>query len=156
MYMLLVQSKSAVSFPTDSLCQGLTFELKETNVTAKEGECVQINCIGSGIRSYPYFNATWLWFKNAKFSEALQNFEGTIVYSNDDERKAHQEFEGRVIGSQLYPSGRGLPSDQREWNLKICCLRMNDSGNYSFRYEGSNGRFMTNPEVKLQVHGKWK
>ena len=122
--------------------------MNKTNVTAKEGECVQIECTGSGyIRDT---SATWFWFKNANFNKTLRKFQGYPVVYNSSTNKVHQDFEGRVtVGSPKFPYGN------KEWVLKICCLRMSDSGNYSFRYVGVD-LFHTEPVAKLQVNGKWK
>ncbi|CAL8261867.1 unnamed protein product [Boreogadus saida] len=127
----------------DSLCQGFSFKLMQTNVTAKEGECVQIKCTGSSDVNVK--SSSWVWFKNANFNKALEKFQGTVVY-NRSTNKVHQDFEGRVTV--------GLPKSpytNEEWDLKICCLRMSDSGNYSFRYEGTP-LFHTEPAAKLQVN----
>ena len=121
--------------------------MNKTNVTAKEGECVQIKCTGSSYIADE--SPIWVWFKNANFNKTLEKFQGTVVY-NSSTNKVHQDFEGRVTV--------GFPKFSyydKEWVLKICCLSMSDSGNYSFRYVGAE-LFHTEPVAKLQVNGKWK
>ncbi|XP_056458042.1 hemicentin-1-like isoform X2 [Gadus chalcogrammus] len=127
----------------DSLCQGFSFKLIETNVTAKEGECVQIECISDYISDK---SPIWFWFKNANFNTTFKKFQGYTLVYNSSTNKVHQDFEGRVtVGSPKSPYGN------KKWDLEICCLRMSDSGNYSFRYEGVQ-LFHTEPVAKLQVN----
>ncbi|KAJ3597944.1 hypothetical protein NHX12_001459 [Muraenolepis orangiensis] len=136
----------------DSLCQKMKITLKDANnnLTAKEDSCVTIVCKASGLtnQSHP---ARLLWYKNAKYH--IKNYNGTVVYSNDPIRPAHQDFEGRVSYKGTMNSGysgTGISS----CDVQICCLRMNDSGSYAFRFEGPSverSHFFTKPELKLEV-----
>ncbi|KAJ3597950.1 hypothetical protein NHX12_001465 [Muraenolepis orangiensis] len=119
------------------------------NLTAKEDSCVTIVCKAYGLtrQSHP---ARLLWYKNAKYH--TNHYNGTVVYSNDPIRPAHQDFEGRVLYMGTIDSsysGTGKTS----CDVQICCLRMIDSGSYAFRFEGPSvsHNFFTKPELKLEV-----
>ncbi|KAJ3597946.1 hypothetical protein NHX12_001461 [Muraenolepis orangiensis] len=128
----------------------ITLKDANNNLTAKEDSCVTIVCKASGLtnQSHP---ARLLWYKNAKYH--IKNYNGTVVYSNDPIRPAHQDFEGRVSYKGTMNSGysgTGISS----CDVQICCLRMNDSGSYAFRFEGPSverSHFFTKPELKLEV-----
>lgn len=98
-----------------------------TTTTSQEGSCVTINC------KYKYQDGLQLlWIKDPKWIEKEKRYDGIIVYSSTDERPQVAEYSNRV----------GFFNDQSgQWKnctIKILDLKKNDSGNYTFRYIGSD------------------
>ncbi|KAF4086289.1 hypothetical protein AMELA_G00104240, partial [Ameiurus melas] len=97
-----------------------------TTTTSQEGSCVTINC------KYKYQDGLkLLWIKDAKWIEKEKKFDGIIVYSSTDERPQVAEYSNRV---------EFFNDQSNHWTnctLKIHDLKKNDSGNYTFRYIGS-------------------
>ncbi|XP_033968677.1 B-cell receptor CD22 [Trematomus bernacchii] len=123
----------------------ITFSLKETDLTAREGSCIKITC-GVNQRD-DVVEAHWFWIKNATWNNV--SFTGPVIYSsNNIVRPVSPGFAERVkyIGSPFSRwKNDGTPSE--ECSIIICNLTKTDSGNYSFRYIGKQGidKWMTKP-----------
>ncbi|XP_029928049.1 B-cell receptor CD22-like [Myripristis murdjan] len=132
----------------DFSCSAKLFETLDTHLRAKEGSCIEIRCIGyaTQIRANEG-NAVWSWMKDAKYHKANRSFTGTVIYSTTPKYPVSLEFEGRVeyLGSLSF--GR---QSQNICGIKINNLKKTDSGNYSFKYEGTH-TWMTKPMVNLTV-----
>ncbi|KAF4086288.1 hypothetical protein AMELA_G00104200 [Ameiurus melas] len=97
-----------------------------TTTTSQEGSCVTINC------KYKYkVGLQLLWIKDPKWSEKDRRFDGIIVYSTTEERPQVAEYSNRV---EFF---NDQSNDWTNCTLKIHDLKKNDSGNYTFRYIGS-------------------
>ncbi|XP_017346095.1 B-cell receptor CD22 isoform X6 [Ictalurus punctatus] len=98
-----------------------------TTTTNQEGSCVTIKC------KYKYQKELkLLWIKDPKWIEKEKRYDGIIVYSNTDERPQVAEYSNRV---------EFFNDQSSQWTnctIKIQDLKKNDSGNYTFRYIGSD------------------
>uniref|UniRef100_A0A8C1XEH8 Ig-like domain-containing protein n=1 Tax=Cyprinus carpio TaxID=7962 RepID=A0A8C1XEH8_CYPCA len=123
-------------------CTGSNKELihvPEETKQIDEGSCVTIPCFYKKTEEETY---TLLWFKDPKFNEASKLFNGTIVYSNTKERPQSLDYSGRVE----YITDATPQENQKYWikcDLRITDLQKTDSGNYTFRFIGSDKRFMS-------------
>ncbi|XP_016128356.1 B-cell receptor CD22 isoform X1 [Sinocyclocheilus grahami] len=110
----------------------------EKTETTYEGSSVTIPCTYKN----PKDNTnTLLWFKDQIYLKDMM-FNGTIVYSNTKERPQSPGYSSRVE----YITDKMLQDNQKDWikcNLRITDLQKTDSGNYSFRFIGSDKRFMS-------------
>jgi len=119
----------------------------ERTETYEEGSSVTIPC--------EYFNKednlALLWFKDAHFDKDLQTFNGTIVYSNREERPQSLDYVNRVE----YDANVISAQSENTWtkcNLRINDLQKTDSGSYSFRFIGSK-KYMSQA-MNLEVTGE--
>ncbi|XP_077063904.1 B-cell receptor CD22-like isoform X2 [Siphateles boraxobius] len=106
--------------------------------TNEEGSSVTIPCA--------YFkkekDLKLLWFKDPNFAKDSQMFDGTIVYSNTDERPQSPDYSNRV----KYITNVTSTTKENVWiqcNLLITDLQKTDSGNYSFRFIGSKDKYIS-------------
>ncbi|XP_053503681.1 hemicentin-2-like [Ictalurus furcatus] len=99
-----------------------------TTTTSQEGSCVTINC------KFKYQDGLQLlWIKDPKWIEKEKRFDGIIVYNSTDEQPQVTEYSNRVE----FFNDRKQSSHWTNCTLKIHDLKKNDSGNYTFRYIGS-------------------
>ncbi|KAG9264950.1 B-cell receptor CD22-like [Astyanax mexicanus] len=110
-------------------------------LAADEGSCVTIDCIHTNTRTYMQL----FWFKDAVYNNEKKEFEGTIVYSNTEDRP---HTSGRRYAHRVqYQSNANYA--KASCTLRINDLEKADSGNYSFRTIGSY-RYMSK-HVSLTV-----
>uniref|UniRef100_A0A8C6STA3 B-cell receptor CD22 n=1 Tax=Neogobius melanostomus TaxID=47308 RepID=A0A8C6STA3_9GOBI len=115
--------------------------IETTSLSAYVGTCVEIKCKVTGY--LPDEDALWFWIKDGKWDESINNYRGTIVYSNNPtERPISPQFEGRVkyTGSTRL-SNRASSSSKPSCSVSICDLREEDSGKYFFRYIVKDQRY---------------
>ncbi|XP_052432692.1 hemicentin-2 isoform X32 [Carassius gibelio] len=109
----------------------------ERTETTYEGSSVTIPCSYKKPVDTKY---TLLWFKDAIFIKH-QTFDGTIVYSNTEERPQSLHYSSRVE----YITDATPEKKKGDWikcDLRITDLRKTDSGKYTFRLI-SDTRFMS-------------
>ncbi|XP_056142032.1 B-cell receptor CD22 [Lampris incognitus] len=133
---------------TDMSCFKSPFKTKDTHLTAEEGSCVQIAC--TVIQDVFDSNANWFWIRNPQWNPTSKDFNGTIVYSNNQDSAISQDFAERV--QYLGPSHFGEGSKNSLCGISMTNLKRADSGNYSFRFAGQR-KWITTPGVKLTVKG---
>uniref|UniRef100_A0A8C1XH82 B-cell receptor CD22 n=1 Tax=Cyprinus carpio TaxID=7962 RepID=A0A8C1XH82_CYPCA len=110
----------------------------EKTETTYEGSSVIIPCSYKKPNDKTY---TLLWFKDPIYLKDMM-FNGTIVYSNTKERPQSLDYSGRVE----YITDATPQENQKYWikcDLRITDLQKTDSGNYTFRFIGSDKRFMS-------------
>lgn len=138
----------------DFSCLQSPFKLQDSDLTAKEGSCVEITC--KVIKNVKNNNGYWFWMKNANWSEEKKDFTATIIYStNTVVRPVSPDFANSVTctGSS-YPSWNAFAVGS--WcSILICNLNKTDSGNYSFRYVGNSANTWATEKVNLTVAGKY-
>lgn len=121
-------------------------DIKEEIITRQDGSCVTIDCTYklNGMKGM-----TLLWIKDPKWNDTQKRFNGTIVYSNTQERPQDSEYTDRVefVQEKKYYSNRATCT------LKINNLNKKDNGNYTFRYIKENDKHKGN-EVHLIVAGE--
>ncbi|XP_059369942.1 B-cell receptor CD22-like [Carassius carassius] len=106
--------------------------------TTYEGSSVTIPCSYKKTKDIKY---TLLWFKDAIYLKDKM-FNGTIVYSNTEERPQSPDYFSRVE----YITDATPEKKQEDWlkcDLRITNLQKTDSGNYTFRFIVSDTRFMS-------------
>lgn len=91
-----------------------------------------------------------LWFKDPRWNYTRKRFDGTIVYSNTEEWPQDPEYSDRVIFLDDTIKGNTWASCM----LKINDLKVNDSGNYTFRYIKGTNKYMSKI-FNLRVMGKF-
>ncbi|XP_027003863.2 B-cell receptor CD22-like isoform X3 [Tachysurus fulvidraco] len=79
---------------------------------------------------------TLLWLKDPKWNARKHAFDGTIVYSNTKERPQDLEYSNRVKFIHE-------PNSWATCSLKINDLKVNDSGNYTFRYIKESDKYLS-------------
>ncbi|XP_026137801.1 B-cell receptor CD22-like isoform X1 [Carassius auratus] len=95
-----------------------------------EGSCVTIPCSYKKTKDGKY---TLLWFKDPEYNKISQIFDGTILYSNTEERPQSPGYSSRV----KYITDETSQENQNIWikcDLRITDLQTKDSGNYKFRF----------------------
>ncbi|XP_027003864.2 B-cell receptor CD22-like isoform X2 [Tachysurus fulvidraco] len=105
--------------------------IDEERATKREGSCVKIGC-----RYKAKENMTLLWLKDPKWNARKHAFDGTIVYSNTKERPQDLEYSNRVKFIHE-------PNSWATCSLKINDLKVNDSGNYTFRYIKESDKYLS-------------
>lgn len=152
----ILKSITDVGFPAVLLAGSSTgsneilITVPEKTVTTYEGSSVTIPCSYKKPKDETY---TILWFKDSIFLED-KTFNGTIVYSNTEERPQSPGYSSRVE----YITDTTSPEDQTDWikcDLRITDLQMTDSGEYSFRFIGKDTRYMSKA-LSLKVKGEQK
>ncbi|XP_059369943.1 B-cell receptor CD22-like [Carassius carassius] len=114
-----------------------------------EGSCVTIHCSYKKSEEKTY---TLLWFKDPKFNGISKMFDGTILYSNTEERPESAGYSSRV----KYITDETSQENQRNWikcDLRITDLQTKDSGNYSFRFIVSSNMKYMSTAMNLKVTG---
>lgn len=122
---------------------------KETETT-KEGSSVTIPCA----YFYKEDNLKLLWFKDPTFDDKTKLFNGTIVYSNADERPKSPEYRDNRV---KYITNKTSNMEKNKWiqcDLRITDLKTTDSGNYSFRFLGSKNNKYMSTAMNLTVTGE--
>lgn len=102
---------------------------------------------------YKEDNLKLLWFKDPQFDDKTKLFNGTIVYSNTDERPPSQNYSNRVE----YITNITSKTAKNKWiqcDLRITDLQKKDSGNYSFRFIGSENIKFMSTAMNLTVTGE--
>lgn len=128
------------------------FTLEGSSLTATEGSCAEIKCL---VATNPGVdrNSKWFWMKDAKWDKDNQNFTASIIYSShSSSNPVTEDYATRVkyVGSSsLTWNEAKLP---RQCSILICNLKKGDSGNYSFRFEGTM-KWITEG-IKLKVTGQ--
>lgn len=116
-----------------------------------EGSSVTIPCV----YLHKEDNLKLLWFKDSKFDENTKLFNGTIVYSNTKERPPSPEYSNRV--EYITDITSKSTTEKDKWiqcNLRIADLQITDSGNYSFRFIGSEDNKYMSTAMNLTVKGE--
>ncbi|XP_047454724.1 B-cell receptor CD22 [Mugil cephalus] len=132
------------------------FTLEPTQLTAKEGSCVEIICkvtksIVNNGQTY------WFWMKDPVYNMTKKDFDATIIYSSQEsERPVSPDFANRTtyIDSSSWKSIPARIYDYSQCSILICNLNKTDSGNYSFRYVDKQNKcntWATKPEANLTV-----
>ncbi|XP_047676773.1 B-cell receptor CD22 isoform X2 [Tachysurus fulvidraco] len=105
--------------------------IHKERATKGEGSCVTISC------SYQFQESmTLLWLKDPKWNATKHAFDGTVVYSNTKERPQDLEYSNRV---KFFHE----PINWATCSLKINDLKVNDSGNYTFRYIKGSDKYLS-------------
>ncbi|CAG6014511.1 unnamed protein product [Menidia menidia] len=132
---------------------GKPFALEPTDLKANEGSCVELKCIPTN--SMDTQNALWYWMKDAKWIEGNGYDGSTVIYSSDEQRKTVSPlFKNRVwlVGHSPESVNSNSYRGKKEiCHILICDLKKNDTGNYSFRFESPNDKWLTKPEAKLTI-----
>ncbi|GAA6067049.1 B-cell receptor CD22-like isoform X1 [Tachysurus ichikawai] len=105
--------------------------IDKERATKGEGSCVTIGC-----KYKSKENMTLLWLKDPKWNATKHAFDGTVVYSNTKERPQDLEYSDRVK----------FIHELDNWatcSLNINDLKVNDSGNYMFRYIKGNYKYLS-------------
>ncbi|XP_060743821.1 sialoadhesin [Tachysurus vachellii] len=108
-----------------------TIIINKDRATKGEGSCVTISCI--------YWfkeNMILLWLKDPKWNATKHAFDGTVVYSNTNERLQDLQYSNRVKFIHE-------PNTWATCSLQINDLKVNDSGNYTFRYIKGNDKYLS-------------
>ncbi|XP_048017631.1 B-cell receptor CD22 isoform X2 [Megalobrama amblycephala] len=119
---------------------------EETKII-KERSSVTIPCV----YFYKEDKLKLLWFKDPQFDEKTKLFNGTIVYSNTDERPTSPEYRGNRVE---YITNKTSKTEKNKWiqcDLRITDLQTTDSGNYSFRFLGSGDNKYMSKATNLTV-----
>lgn len=123
--------------------------MPEVTETKEEGSSVTISC--EYLKNED--NLALLWFKDPNFDELSKTFNGTIVYSNRNERPQSPGYSKRVE----YITDLTSTSKKNDWiqcNLRITDLQKTDSGNYSFRFIGLGDYKYISKNMSLKVTGE--
>ncbi|MBN3325744.1 CD22 protein, partial [Atractosteus spatula] len=114
-----------------------------TTISVDESSCVVVRCLFKPQNKIQYQQRSQriIWFKDAIYNNEKKDFEGTIVFSNiispvDPEFARRVEYLGDL--NFITKAETFTPCD-----VKLSHLRKEDTGNYSFRYYGSNERWMS-------------
>ncbi len=122
--------------------------MPEKTETTYEGSSVTISCDYKTLKDKTY---KLLWFKDPVYLN--DTFNGTIVYSNTEERPQSPGYSSRV---EYITDATSHENQEEYWikcDLRITDLKKTDSGNYSFRFIGSEKRFMSKA-LSLKVKGE--
>ncbi|XP_040899316.1 B-cell receptor CD22 [Toxotes jaculatrix] len=133
------------------------FQLEPSELIAKEGSCTEIKCTVKTSFPADANDAYWFWMKDAEWIQDTKKFSATIVYStNNTNRPVSPEFVDRVkyVGTPFSSWGEKY-SPRPLCSILICDLRINDSGEYSFRFMGKQQShvWVTRKNVTLKVEG---
>ncbi|XP_060743822.1 B-cell receptor CD22-like [Tachysurus vachellii] len=108
-----------------------TVIINKDRATKGEGSCVTISCI-----FWFKENMILLWLKDPKWNATKNAFDGTVVYSNTKERPQDLQYSNRVKFIHE-------PNTWATCSLQINDLKVNDSGNYTFRYIKGNDKYLS-------------
>lgn len=123
-----------------------TISITEEKATKQEGSRVTINC------KYKFQDEmTLLWIRDPKWNQKEKRFDGTIVYSNTEERPQASEYSGRV---EFVNENIDEKQEFSTCTLKINNLKKTDSGNYAFRLLKGSHKYKSLNEFKLTVSGE--
>ncbi|XP_072249885.1 B-cell receptor CD22 [Leuresthes tenuis] len=130
------------------------FVLEEKALTAMEGSCVEIKCKQSVGTRTPAEGFSF-WMKDANWTEE-KRFVATIIDStNESERPVSPLYKNRAhrFDSSLTNGNRASFQSKIPCGILICDLNKSDSGNYSFRFEGTSNAYtwVTNPAANLTI-----
>ncbi|XP_074540297.1 B-cell receptor CD22 [Halichoeres trimaculatus] len=127
---------------------GIRFDLEGLLLYAVEGSCAELKCSGTGY--VQTVGAHWFWMKDAEYNKT--RFEGTVIYSsNTTERSVSQGYEGRVEYTGSLSTSWRNGQEKPTCSVKLCNLNKSDSGIYAFRYLRGKEKWMTNPNITLNV-----
>lgn len=138
--------------PSGLSSEPVYFTVEGSSLTATEGSCAEIKCL---VTTNPEVdrNSKWFWMKDAQWDQGNQNFSGSIIYSSHNPfNPVSGDYATRVkyVGSSFSTWNEVKLS--RQCSILICNLKKEDSGNYSFRFEGKK-KWMTEG-IKLNVTGQ--
>uniref|UniRef100_A0A3B3CNK8 B-cell receptor CD22 n=1 Tax=Oryzias melastigma TaxID=30732 RepID=A0A3B3CNK8_ORYME len=126
------------------------FVFEKIQITAEEDSCVEIKCKPTNV-PVDTGGAEWFWMKNATWTQNKE-FNGTVLYSNDEsKRPVSPLFKNRVTYTGSIHGSAGTQQGHQLCQIKICNLSLNDSGDYMFRYEKGNDKWVTKPRANLTV-----
>lgn len=101
-----------------------------SQLSATEGSCADIKCSSEARLSSD--NAKWFWMKDSVWNQIISDYVNiTYVYSSNHP-DVNSDFSGRVEYIGTEPPWR----EGQACSIRICDLRMTDSGRYRFRFVG--------------------
>ncbi|XP_067306339.1 B-cell receptor CD22-like isoform X2 [Pseudorasbora parva] len=133
---------------TSSFADLLKVKINMLEKTTEEGSSITIPC--GYLKQKEQSNLKLLWFKDPYFDTKSEMFNGTIVYSNTKERPQSPDYSNRVE----YMTNLTSTMQIKEWiqcDLRITNLQKTDSGNYSFRFIGSEKNKYMSKAMTLTV-----
>ncbi|XP_073719546.1 B-cell receptor CD22 [Misgurnus anguillicaudatus] len=128
-------------FSSSSDSAGPLIKILEPEQAKSEASCVTISCTYYQRQDQ---NLKLLWFKNPVYDQKAKTFNGTIVYSNTDDRNQSAGYSSRV--EYITDKTENPRNSWIKCDLRINDLQKTDSGNYSLRVIGSDKyKYMSTP-----------